>query len=46
MSNLCGGNPTVFTVEVKVGSCDSFKTAINIIGRGGGVRWGEVLYFA
>jgi hypothetical protein len=34
-----GGNPTFFTVEVKVGSCDSVITAIKIIGEFmGGVR--------
>jgi hypothetical protein len=35
-----GRNPTFFTVEVKVGSCDSFKTAIKIMVGGviGGVR--------
>jgi hypothetical protein len=30
-----GGNPTFFTVDVKVGLCDSFKIAIKIIGGGG-----------
>jgi hypothetical protein len=32
-----GRNPPFFTVEVKVGSCDSIKTAMKIMGGGGGL---------